>query len=326
MSTMNAIIHTQYGPPAEALAYTQVEVPTPAVDQLLVRVRASAINPGDLFVVQGVPAMLRLVNGVTSPKHPVPGLVVAGTVESAGVAVTRLQPGDRVYAEISRGAFAEYACVPEKVAALMPAAPSFEEAAAIPLVGVTALQALRDKAKVQPGQRVLVTGASGGVGSLAVQVAVALGAEVTGVCSTGNVELVRSLGAHHVIDYTTDDLTRSRQQWDVVLDNVAALSLGQLRRLVVPGGVLLPSANTDGRWLGGASRAAGALALTPFVRQRLRPFVALPKADDLATLTEMVDAGTLRPVVDSVYPLSKTVEALEHYATRHARGKVVLSV
>lgn len=324
MGLMVAVVQHGYGEARDVLTVEKVPMPRGGPHDLLVRVHASAVSPGDLFMTRGSPYLFRLMTGVTRPRHGLLGLVVAGTVVEAGG--EGFAPGDEVFAEIARGGFAEYAVVPARVAAPKPASLTFEEAAAVPLVGVTALQALRDVAKVEPGQRVLVNGASGGVGTYAVQVAKVLGAHVTAVCSTANADLVTSLGADAVIDYTRLDLTHVREQWDVVLDNVGTHSLAQLRRLVRRGGVLVPSANTDGRWLGGAGRALHALAVSPFVPQRLRPFVARSRARDLVALSELIEAGAITPVVDRTYPLAEAAVAIDYYGCGHARGKVVITV
>lgn len=231
-----------------------------------------------------------------------------------------------VFAEISKGGFAEYACVSEAALALKPTSLTYEQAAAVPLVGVTALKGLRDHGKIRPGQKVLITGASGGVGTFAVQVAKAFGAEVTGVCSTRNVDFVRSIGADHVIDYTQEDFIQGGPRYDLILDNVGNHSVLECRRALTPRGTLLPNSGAGGRWLDGLPRAAGALALSPFVRQRLRPFVPAGKGEDLAVLTELIEAGKVTPVIDRTYPLSETAEALAYYGQGHTRGKVVITV
>lgn len=323
---MRAITYQRYGPVLDVLDLQDVPRPEITSDELLVRVRASAINPGDLFFILGIPLMVRLMTGLRAPRHPVPGLVVAGTVEQVGSGVVGFTVGESVYAEISRGGFAEYARVPARRAARTPGNLTLEQAAAVPLVGATALQALRDVGRVGPGTRLLVNGASGGVGTFAVQVGVALGAEVTGVCGPGNVDLVRSLGATSVIDYTVAEFTDGSRRWDVVMDNVGNRSVSDLRRALAPDGTLIPSANSGGRWIGAARRSAYTLMLSPFVRQRLRPFLATADAADLATLTEMIEAGTITPVIDRSYPLEDTAKALDYYAQGHARGKVVLTV
>lgn len=324
---MKAIVHHAYGPPDEVLALQDVDEPAVERDELLLRVHAAGVNPGDWYVLWGTPYVLRAASGLVRPRHQVLGLAVAGTVESVGRDVSRFRPGDEVYAEVPRGGFAEYARVPVDAAARTPANVGFEQAAAVPVVGVTALQALRDVAQVQPGQQVLITGASGGVGTFAVQVAKTLGAEVTGVCSTASADLVESIGADHVVDYTRQDFTRGGQTYDLILDNVGNRSLSELRRALVPGGMLIPNSNRGGRWIGGyVRRATHALVVSPFVRQRLRPFSASGKGEDLATLTELVEAGKVTPVIDRTYALSRTAEALGYYGQGHARGKVVIAV
>lgn len=326
MSTMRAMVYQRYGPAEEVLEMVDLPVPSPGAREVLIRVRASAVSPGDWFALHGTPYVFRVMTGLTRPRHRVLGLVVVGTIEKVGTGVTEFQPGDVVYAEIPHGGFAEYARVAATAAAHVPSTLTMEEAAAVPLVGVTALQAIRDVAKVKPGQRVLVTGASGGVGSMAVQIARRFGAHVTGVCSTAHVELVRALGADEVIDYTQQDFTSSGQHWDVILDNVGNHTVADLRRALTPRGMLIPSANSGGPVFGVLLRILQSLAITAFVRQRLRPFAARARAADLATLTSMIEDGTLIPVVDSTYALADAAKALSHYGQGHSRGKVVIAI
>jgi len=324
---MQAIVYREYGEP-DVLELQEIGVPAAGDGEVLVRVHACAVSPGDWDLLHGVPYILRLSTGLRRPRNRVLGLAVAGRIEAVGGDVTDFQPGDDVFAEVTRGGFAEYVRVPVKALAPKPPSLTFEQAATVPLVGVTALQGLRDIGRVQPGQRVLVNGASGGVGSFSVQIAKALGAEVTGVCSTANVDLVRSLGADHVVDYTREDFTAGGPRYDLILDNVGNRSLADCRRALAPKGTLIPNSNKGGgRWLGAyIGRAVRSLLVSPFVSQRLRPFAASGKRDDLVALTELIEAGQLRPVVDRTYPLAGVAEALRHYGTGHARGKIVVSV
>ncbi len=324
---MQAIVYREYGEP-DVLELQEVERPVAGSGEVLVRVRAAAVSPGDWDLLHGVPYILRLSTGLRRPRNQVLGLAVAGQVEAAGSGVADLRPGDDVFAEVARGGFAEYVSVPAKALAPRPPSLTFEQAAAVPLVGTTALQALRDIGHVQPGQRVLVTGASGGVGVFAVQIAKALGAEVTGVCSTRNVDLVRSLGADHVIDYTAEDFTAGGPGYDLILDNVGDRSLADCRRALAPKGTLIPNSNKGGgRWLGTyVGRAIRSVVLSPFVSQRLRPFAASGKREDLVALTQLVESGQVRPIIDRTYPLAEVPEALRHYGTGHTRGKIVISV
>ncbi len=322
---MQAIVQDRYGPP-DVLELREVDRPALRDREVLVRVRAAAVHPGDLFFLEGVPYVFRLGYGLRRPRKRVPGFDLAGVVEATGAGVTELGPGDEVFGE-GKGTCAELAAASADALAPKPAGLTFEEAAAVPVSGVTALRGIRDAGQVRPGQRVLVNGASGGVGTFAVQIAKALGAEVTGVCSTGNAELVRSLGADHVIDYTREDFTAGGRRYDLILDNVASHSPAAMRRALAPGGVLLPnSGRSDGRWFGPVGRFALAALLSPFVRGQGRPFVATVTRADLADLTELIEAGALRPVIERTYPLRETPEALRHVAQGHARGKVVIAV
>ena len=322
---MKAIVYHKYGSP-DVLELRDVSKPEVKNGEVLVRIRAAAVNPGDWLYLRGEPYIIRITAGLFTPRNGVLGRAVAGQVQAVGSDVTRFRSGDEVFAEISKGGFAEYASVSEGALALKPASLTYEQAAAVPLVGVTALKGLRDHGKIKPGQKVLITGASGGVGTFAVQIAKAFGAEVTGVCSTRNVDLVRSIGADHVIDYTHEDFTRDGPRYDLILDNVGNHSVLACRRALTPHGTLLPNSNAGGRWLDGMPRVAGAFALSPFVRQRLRPFVPAGKGEDLVVLTELIEAGKVTPVIDRTYPLSQTAEALTYYGQGHTRGKVVITV
>ncbi len=318
--TMRAVVQVGYGS-ADVIESREVDRPSVADDEVLVRVHAASLAAGDYFGMRGFPFPIRMVVGFPRPKKDhVVGLDLAGCVEAVGRSVTRFKPGDEVFGE-GHGACAELACAPEAMLALKPRELSFEQAAALPTSGATALQALRDHGKVQPGQRVLVNGASGGVGTFAVQIAKVLGADVTGVCSTGNVEAVRSIGADHVIDYTGEDFTQGEARYDVILDNVASHSFAAYRRVLRPGGTLLPSSGHAG--MGYIFKA---FLLSLFVRRQGRPFVARANGDDLDTLGELVEAGRITPVIDRTYPLDETAEAFRYLDQGHARGKVVVVV
>jgi NADPH:quinone reductase-like Zn-dependent oxidoreductase len=317
---MRAFVQTGYGSP-DLIEPSEVEVPTPEAGDVLVRVRAASLAAGDYFMMRGKPFPARLAIGFPKPKKDhVVGLDFAGIVEAVGPGVTRFQLGDAVYGEC-RGSCAEYACAAADRIAHKPNSQTFEQAAAVPTSGCTALQGLRDQANVQPGQKVLINGASGGVGPFAVQIAKALGAEVTGVCSTRNVEMVGSLGADHVIDYTQEDFTQGGPRYDVIMDNVASHSLSECRRALTPDGVHIPSSGHAGMgWIIKASLTA------PFVRRQGKPFVASNNSTDLAVLAEFIDAGKVTAVVDRVYPFDKIPEAFRYLDAGHARGKVVIAV
>ena len=324
-ATMRAAVQRRYGPPA-VLQMAEIERPLPGRAEVLVQVVAASVHPGDYFVMTGEPYVVRLVFGLRRPRHGIPGRDLAGVVAAVGKDVTDLQPGDEVFGWSTAGTLAEYACVPADKLVSVPANLSVVDAAAVPTSAMTALQALRDIAHVRPGQTVLVTGASGGVGSFAVQIAKAFGAEVTGVCSTRNVDLVRSLGADHVIDYTTTDFTSTDRRYDVVLDNVEAQPLADLRRALTPTGTLIPNSGHGGRWLGPLGRIVKARVLSGFTRQRLKPFTSFAKRQDLLTLADLLATGQVRPVIDRTYALDEAADALRHVAAGHTRGKVVITV
>jgi NADPH:quinone reductase-like Zn-dependent oxidoreductase len=296
-------------------------------DEVLVRVRAASANPADWHYVRGVPYLMRPQAGLRKPKNGVLGFDVAGLVETVGKDVTRFRPSDEVFANVENGGFAEYASVSEGVLARKPTNLTFEQAAAVPLAALTALQGLRDVGRVQPGDKLLIIGASGGVGTFAVQIAKAFGAEVAGVCSASNVELVRSLGADRVIDYTREDFTADGQKYDLIFQLAGALSPSRCRRALTSEGTLvLCSGESDGRWIGPVSRVLEAAALSPFVSQKLRPFLAKPNKDDLEFLTELIETGKVKPVIDRMYSLSEVPEAIRYVEEGHARGKVVIAV
>jgi NADPH:quinone reductase-like Zn-dependent oxidoreductase len=322
---MKAIVQEEYGPP-DVLQLKEIDKPAGGDHDVLVRVQAAAVHPGDYFVMTGLPYVVRLAFGVRKPKNGVPGRDVAGIVEAVGKDVTRFQPGDEVFGWCTSGVLAEYACAEQGNLAPKPANLSFEQAAAVTVSATTALQALRDKGEVQPGQKVLIVGVSGGVGTFAVQIAKSLGAEVTGVCSTRNVDMVRSIGADHVIDYTKEDFTQSGQRYDVILDNAEAHSLSACRRALAPKGTYIPNNGAGGRWVGPLGRIAKARFLSLFSRQKLRPFLSRENRDDLLALAELIAAGKLTPVIDKTYPLSQAAEALRYVGEGHTQGKVVVTV
>jgi NADPH:quinone reductase-like Zn-dependent oxidoreductase len=317
---MKAIVQTAYGS-SDVLVLKEIDKPKVGDGDVLVRVRAAGLHAGDCFMMRGVPYLARFFAGWPRPKGYVPGFDVAGTVEAVGKDVTRFKPGEEVFGECGGGGCAEWACAAEGRFVTKPAGLTFEQAAAIPVSALAALQGLRDAGRLQPGQRVLVNGASGGVGTYAVQIAKVLGAEVTGVCSTRNLDLVRSIGADQVIDYTQEDFTRGGQSYDLILDNVGSRSLADYRRALTPDGTLLP--NTGNAGMGYVIKA---FVLSAIVRQQGRPFVSRPKSEDLAFLKELVETGKMTPVIDRTYPLSETPEALEYVGRGHARGKVVITL
>ena len=314
---MKAIVQDRYGS-LEVLRLTDIDPPVAKDDEVLLRVRAAAVNPADWLTMRGKPLPLRLVSGLLRPKEKIRGTDVAGQVEAVGKDVTRWKPGDEVFGWCE-GAFAEKVCAAEGNFVSKPKDLTFEQAASVTMAGLTALHAMRDHGKVQPGQKVLINGASGGIGTFAVQIAKAYGADVTGVCSTGNVELVRSLGSDQVIDYTREDFTRSGQRYDLILDTAGNRSLSDLRRALTPRGTFL--SNSDKGFL---RRMIGMLVLSPFVRQRLRTFLMMPKHEDLVAMKELIETGKVTPVVGKTYPLSEAVEAMGHLGGGHARGKVVV--
>jgi len=316
---MKAIVQNDYGSP-DVLALREIDRPAVKENGILVRVRAAALNAGDVFSMRGSPWLARFTVGFPKPKNHVPGWDLAGRVEEVGKRATRFRPGDEVFASCG-GTLAEYACVVEDKLAMKPANLTFEQAAAVPTAAITALQSLRDTGKVQPGQKVLINGASGGVGTFAVQIAKAFGAEVTGVCNTRNVDMVRSIGADHVVDYTREDFTRGERRYDLILDNVANHSFSDLRRVLVPRGRILPNSGH-----GGMGYVFKAFLLSPFVRQVAGMHVASPNSKDLVLLKELIEAGKIKPVIDRAYPLSATPDAFRYLEESHARGKVVISV
>jgi NADPH:quinone reductase-like Zn-dependent oxidoreductase len=323
---MKAIVQDSYGP-ADVLELRDIERPAIADDEVLVRVRAAGVDRGVWHIMTGLPYPIRLAGyGLRAPKTPVPGMDLAGVVAAVGKEVTRFRPGDEVFG-IGKGTYAEYARAPENKLAPKPADLTFEQAAALAISGLTALQGLRDHGKVQPGQTVLIVGASGGVGTYAVQIAKALGAQVTGVCSTTKIDLVRSLGADHVVDYTREDFADGEHHYDVILDIGGVSSLSRLRTALTPEGTLvIVGGEGGGRWLGGADRLLRAPLLSLFVRQQLTTLVSSENHEDMLVLKDLVEGGKVTPVVDRTYPLSEAPKAIRYVEEGHARGKVVVTV
>lgn len=322
---MRAVVQHRYGP-ASVLELADIELPVPGPGEVLVQVRAASIHPGDYFIMTGEPYLVRLAFGLRRPRHGIPGRDLAGVVAGTGKDVTDRRVGDAVFGWSTAGTLAEYACVPANQLVAIPAGLSIPDVAAVPTSGITALQAMRDIAKVQPGQKVLITGASGGVGCFAVQIAKAMGAEVTGVCSTDHLDLVDSLGADHVVDYTRTDFTDSAERYDVILDSVEAQPLEAVRRVLTPTGTLIPNSGRGGRWLGPIPRIAKARLLSVCTDQQLRPFTSFPKREDLLALADLLATGQLTPVIDRTYALDEAADALRHVASGHTRGKVLVAV
>ena len=322
---MKAMLYTEYGPP-HVLRLNEVETPPFGGNDILIRVHAAGANAGDWHLLRGDPFMVRLTAGLRKPKHQILGADVAGRIAAVGRNVTQFQPGDAVFGDLSAsgfGAFAEYVVAPEQAVALKPAGMTFEQAAAVPSAALTALHGLRDEARLQPGQKVLINGASGGVGTFAVQIAKALGAEVTGVCSTRNVDMTRAISADHVIDYTQEDYTRNGHRYDVILDAAAFRSLADNQRALAPRGVYVLVGGSGGQFLNvmltgpWRSKKSG---------QRFRSFVKQPTQQNLTFVKELLEAGKVIPVIDRRYPLCDVPEALRYLEAGHARGKVVITV
>ncbi len=323
---MKAIVYTEYGS-SDVLELRDIDRPEIADEEVLVRVHAAGVDRGVWHIMTGLPYPIRLAGyGLRAPKNPVIGSDVAGVVEVAGKNVSRFQPGDEVFG-IGKGSYAEYVCAREDKLAPRPANLTFEQAAVVAISGLTALQGLRDHGRVESGQEVLVIGASGGVGTFAVQIAKAFGAEVTGVCSTRNVEMVRSLGVDHVIDYTQEDFTQSGQKYDLIFQLAGTRSPSDCRRALTSKGTLvLSSGESDGRWIGPVDRILKALVLSPFVSQKMTSFTVKPNKEDLQFLKQLIEAGTLTPVIDRTYPLAEVPEAIRYLEGGHAQGKVVITV
>ncbi|MBC8504523.1 MAG: NAD(P)-dependent alcohol dehydrogenase [Anaerolineales bacterium] len=319
---MKAIVRTKYGS-ADVLKLKDIEKPTPKENEVLVKIYAAAVNPLDKYFMRGTPFFIRFVAGLVTPKYKTPGADIAGQVEAVGENVTQFQPGDEVYGDIHNSGFAEYARVPEKLLVLKPANVSFEEAAAIPVAGLTAVQILRDQMQIKPGQKILINGASGGVGTYAVQIAKHYGADVTGVCSTGNVDMVRSIGADQVTDYTKEDFTQSGEFYDLILDNVGNRSVSELKRILAPNGMYLLNAFSPALMLqlglqSGKSKNGGQVMRNSDVAKAIQ--------SDLEFLKELFEAGTIKSVIDKVYPLSETPEAVRHLESGRARGKIIIAI
>ena len=316
---MKAMLQNDYGSPD---VFKLAEMPRPVMkdNDVLVRAMATSINAGDVFTMRGNPWLTRLMVGFPKPKKYIPGWDLAGVVEAVGPGVTQFHPGDEVFTSCG-SAMAEYVSVAEEKLALKPANLTFEQAAAVPDAAITALQGLRDAGKVQPGQKVLINGASGGVGTFAVQIAKVLGAEVTGVCSARNAELVRSLGADVVVDYTREDFTKNGRCYDLILDNVASHSFSEMMRVLTPRDRIVPNSG-----YGGMGYVFKAFLLSPFSRQLESMYMAAPNGRDLALLKEWIEAGKIKPVIDQTYPLSDTSAAFRRLENEHARGKVVITI
>jgi NADPH:quinone reductase-like Zn-dependent oxidoreductase len=323
---MKAIVRDRYGSP-DVLELGDVDEPEIGDDEVLVRVHAAGVDRGVWHVMAGLPYPIRLAGyGLGAPKNPIVGSDVAGVVEAVGKNVSRFRPGDEVFG-IGKGSYAEYAPALEGKLAPKPANLTFEQAAVVAISGSTALQALRDYGQVEPGQEVLIIGASGGVGTYAVQIAKAFGAHVTGVCSTTKVEMVRSIGADHVIDYTREDFAEGDQRYDLILDIGGNSTLSRLRRALTPEGTLvITGGEGEGRWLGGTDRQIRALILSPFVGQRLGTFISSESYEDLVVLKELIEAGKLTPVIDRTYPLAEVPEAIRYLEEGHTQGKVAITV
>ena len=321
---MKAIVCTQYGPP-EVLELKELEKPIPRDDDVLVHVHAASVTYSNLMLVRGEPFVGRLFFGLLKPKYKIPGSDIAGRVEAVGRNVTQFQPGDEVFGDLSncgRGGFAEYVCAPKDALALKPANISFEEAAAVPEAALVALQALRDKGQIQKGQNVLIYGASGGIGTFAVQIAKYFGAEVTGVCSTRNVDMVRSIGADHVIDYTQEDFTQNGQHYDLIVATAGYRSIFDYKRALSPRGMYVSTG-------GSMAQTFQAMLIGPWISmagsKKLSAMVVKPNKD-LAFMKELLEAGKVKPVIDRRYPLSEVAEALRYYGEGHSQGKVVITV
>jgi 2-desacetyl-2-hydroxyethyl bacteriochlorophyllide A dehydrogenase len=322
---MKAIIYTKYGPP-EVLQLKEIEKPVPKDNEVLVKVFAASANPADWHMIRGEPKFARLVFGLFKPKNIIPGIDIAGKVEAVGKNVKEFQPGDEVFGDCGwGGAFAEYVCVSEKRLVLKPANISFEEAASVFVAAITALQGLRDKGKIQSGQKVLIIGASGGVGTFAVQLAKYFGAEVTGVCSTRNLELVRSIRADNVIDYTKEDFTNTGQQYDLIIDNVANRSVSDLKRALSPNGFcVIVGFSSLSRMF--QHIFLGSLISMTGNKKIISLGAARPNKKDLVLLKELLESGKIKPVIDRRYPLSEVPEAIRYLEEGHARGKVVITI
>jgi NADPH:quinone reductase-like Zn-dependent oxidoreductase len=326
---VKAIVRDTYGSP-DVLELTDIDKPEPGDDEVLLRVHAASVNPADWHILRGAPYIARIEFGLRKPKDRVLGCDVAGHIEAVGKNVTMLQPGEEVFGSPfmhGLGAFAEWVCISEDLLAPKPAALSFEQVAAVPLAALTALQGLRDQGRIEPGHKVLIIGASGGVGTFAVQIAKAFGANVTGVCSTRNVEMVRALGADHVIDYTQEDFTQSGQKYDLIFQLAGTLSPSECRSaLTSNGNLVLSSGESEGRWIGPVDRVIKGFVLSPFVSQKMASFTVKPNREDLQLLKQFIEDGTLTPEIDRTYLLAQVPEAIRYLEEGHARGKVVITL
>ncbi len=323
---MKAIVQERYGSPPEVLELREVDPPTVKDDEVLVRVRAASVNPLDWYQVTGTPYITRMGGGLRRPRQSIPGVDLAGHVEAVGNRVTAFEVGDEVYGTRS-GAFAEYAAVNEGRLSRKPAKLTYEQAAAVPVAGVTALQGLRDKGQLRAGQKVLINGASGGVGTFAVQIAKSLGAEVTAVCSTRNVATATSLGADHVIDYTSEDFVHSGCQYDLILDIASNRTLSARRRAMTPRGTLVViGAANKGPWIGPLGTLLTAVVAGRIGRQRIVAFISRNSPQDLDELRRLIEAGDVTPVIERTYPLAQVAEALAYVGTGHARAKIVITI
>ncbi len=323
--TMKAIVYRCYGSP-DVLEFEDIEKPTPTDDEVLVKIHTASVNPLDWHYMRGSPYLMRLGTGLSRPNRIGLGVDFSGTVESVGANVTRFKPGDEVFGG-GNGAFAEYVTIREdRALVLKPAGVSFEQAASAPIAAITALQALRDKGKIKPGQKVLINGASGGVGTFAVQIAKSFGAEVTGVCSTRNVQMVRSIGADHVIDYKKEDYTQSGQTWDLIIDMVGNHSLLDNRKALAPEGIFVIIGGPKGNWLAPLMSPVKALMLSPFVDQEFVMMIAKMSPDDLATLGVLMQTGEVVPVIDRRFQLRDTADAIRFSEKGHAQGKIMVEV
>jgi NADPH:quinone reductase-like Zn-dependent oxidoreductase len=325
---MKAIVYYRFGSP-EVLQLVEIDKPSPGEDQVLVKVRAASLNPADKHLMKGVPYLVRKAFKISIPTKEQPGRPgrdVAGVVEAVGKSVSQFKPGDEVFGHCV-GSCAEYVCGSESKFVSKPAGVTFEEAASAPVAAFTALQGLRDKGQVQPGQSVLINGAAGGVGTFAVQIAKELGAEVTGVCSSRNVDLVRSIGADHVVDYTKEDFTKSGKRYDLVLDCIVNRSLAEIRRILTPTGACVLIGGPESKGAAGFfTHLLKATVVSKFSKQKFVFFMANVNQEDLATAGELMASGQVKPVIDKLYPLSETADAMRYLAERHARGKVIITV
>jgi len=322
---MKAIVQGKFGSPEDVLGLEEIDNPAVGDDEVLVEVSAASVHVGDYYVIAGLPYVMRPLFSALRTKNRIPGSDIAGTVAAAGKDVTQFRPGDEVFGS-HKGAFAERVSFPAEKLALKPSNLTLEQASAIGVSALTALQALRDHGKVEPGQKVLITGASGGVGTFAVQIAKAFGAEVTGVCSTRNAEMVRSIGADHVIDYTEEDFTEGERRYDLILDNVGSHTRSETRRVLTPTGKLLPNGAPVGGWFGGLKQPIGATASSLFIRQQGRGFVSTSNPEDLAALGELAEEGKITPVLDRIYRLSEAPQAVAHVGEGHTQGKTIITM